>query len=128
MKSTCKTCNNLINLKADSCPQCGDKDPSYFKQLKKIRNNSLIWRGLITALAFFMLYRWYITNDKLGLASNSALGLQALINIGGAIVINLIITYFSNSKIKTFYEKAIPLAKDEEAVKEINSIFKKTYE
>ena len=49
----CKNCKASLSVEADSCPNCGDKDPFYFKRIKRIENITT-WIGM--AIVFALIY------------------------------------------------------------------------
>lgn len=50
----CKNCKASLSIDAESCPNCGDKDPFYFKKIKRIENiTSWIGMAIVFALIYF---------------------------------------------------------------------------
>lgn len=48
----CHVCHKKIDIGSDTCPECGEDDPFYFKELKgmKSRNNSIRLGAFVIAL------------------------------------------------------------------------------
>ncbi|MBE6247951.1 MAG: hypothetical protein E7106_01685 [Prevotella sp.] len=60
----CKNCKASLSIDADACPNCGDKDPFYFKRIKRIENITS-WVGAATVLAI-----QYFAVEYMGLRIN----------------------------------------------------------
>jgi RNA polymerase subunit RPABC4/transcription elongation factor Spt4 len=49
----CKNCKTPLSIDAEGCPNCGDKDPFYFKRIKRLETIAT-WSGM--AIVFALLY------------------------------------------------------------------------
>ena len=124
MKSTCRTCKRLVYLKAQSCAQCGDTDPAYYREMRRTQKISVFIRTIIGMAALVLLYNWYRVQSKTAEVSNDALGEMAIKLVGGSLLVNLVIYLYSRSRVRALYEKAISLSNDEEAIQELARIRK----
>ncbi len=60
----CKNCKSSLSIDAESCPNCGDKDPFYLKKIKRIENITY-WIG--AAIVFSLIY---FASEYMGLRIN----------------------------------------------------------
>lgn len=60
----CKNCKTSLSIDAESCPNCGDKDPFYFRRMKRIESITT-WGGIAIVFALE-----YIAVEYMGLKIN----------------------------------------------------------
>ena len=60
----CKNCKTSLSVDAESCPNCGDKDPFYFRRMKRIESIAT-WGGMVIVFALE-----YIAVEYMGLTIN----------------------------------------------------------
>ena len=51
----CKNCMKALSIEAESCPYCGDENPFYFKEIKKIKSRTIGGSFFVAAAFLYIL-------------------------------------------------------------------------